>query len=271
VAKTTKEWCPNATWFRGKCRPHSTVRFRHFPCCRRDCGPCGELGRWHIAERIAYGVRHFGVEKCAWLVLTFDTEVAEESWWKREGNRRKNAFVKWLRDKKGMPDLEYACTFELTKRGRLHLNLIVANWVYVDQRVLEARWGARVWVERVKNEGVAVEVAKAQNPEGLAGYLSKLEQAVPQEWGRRVSFSKGWPHVPVEGPSRVGKIDWLPATAAEVARLEYEQRLGVAREVTSVEWSLEPADRCGCFQVADSRGPPVEKREAAARVFVRKS
>jgi len=227
------------------------------------------------------------------LVLTFDTEMAEESWWKREGNRRKNAFIKWLRDKKGMPDLEYACTFELTKRGRLHINLVVANWVYVDQKELEARWSwvntrgarkVRVWVERVKNEGIAVEVAKAQNPEGLAGYLSKLEQAVPQEWGRRVSFSQlvrdketgevvrpGWPRVPVEGPAREGKIDWLPATAVEVARLEYEQGLGSAREITPVEWSLDATDTCGCFVVAVAVLPKLPQkvpRTVSERVLV---
>ena len=214
------------------------------------------------------------------MVLTFDTEMAEESWWKREGNRRKNAFVKWLREKQGMPDLEYACTFELTKRGRLHINLVVANWKYVEQDLLVKMWGkfnktdkVWVWVTRIRNEGVAVEVAKAQNPEGLAGYLSKLEQAVPQEWGRRVSFSKGWPHVPVEGPAREGKIDWLPATAVEVARLEYEQGLGSAREITPAEWSLDATDICGCFVVAVAVLPKLPQkvpRTVSERVLVTK-
>jgi len=217
--------CPNPKWTRGVCDTHGNIRHYERPCSRRDCDVCGPQGRLGIAQRIAWGVRLFGARNCAWITLTFDTEMAEESWWKPRATRRVANFVRWLRQKRGMPGLTYSITYELTKRGRLHINLIVGGhtinngkWKYVPQKLLQERWGARVWVSRVIDTSefsLGVEVAKAYSPEGLASYLSKLEQAVPAEWGRRVSFSKGWPQLPSEVNELVGVIHWSPITDAD--------------------------------------------------------
>ena len=82
----------------------------------------------------------------------------------------------------------------------------------MKQKRLQELWGARVWVERVKeSERIGREVAKAYSPEGLGGYLAKLEQAVPVEWGRRCSFSREWPKLPKGGISRLGDVIWRMA------------------------------------------------------------
>ena len=199
--------CPNARLTLGTCKEHGVVHMVYAPCRSRECEVCGPQGRYKIAERIAYGVRQFW--PCGWLVLTFDTEDAEEAEWKPKAVKKLGKFITWLRKRKGMADLEYAATYELTARGRLHINLVCGPWKFVKQRELTEKWGAYVWVQRVRDDGkVGAEAAKSYNPEALGGYMSKLYQAVPNEWGRRVSYSKGWPKVPKL--KRFGEIVWTP-------------------------------------------------------------
>ena len=151
------------------------------------------MGRHKIAQRIAHGCRTLW--PAAWMVLTFRKDID-----KKAAVRQMGTFIRWLRTTPGNAHLEYVATYELTKRGRLHINLIVAPWTSVYQRVLARQWGARLWVEWVKDDqGMGVEAAAAYNPDALGGYLSKIEQAVPDD--RRVSYSKGWPKLPVEPPT----------------------------------------------------------------------
>jgi len=252
--------CPNPNWARGVCDEHGNIRHRERPCNRRDCEVCGPVGRLRIARRIAWGVRLYGAQNCAWITLTFDTEMAEESWWKPKATRRVANLVRWFRQKRGMPGLNYTATYEVTKRGRLHINLIVGghpvnggSWKYVPQKLIQERWGARVWVSRVLDTSefaLGVEVAKAYSPEGLASYLSKLEQAVPAEWGRRVSFSKGWPKLPVEDKGLVGLVRWFPVTDAWAGQ---ERRQKGGQEVSPGDWTVGPQKSpCECFMSLSS-------------------
>jgi hypothetical protein len=176
---------------------------------------------------------------CAWLVLTFKEDVD-----KKTAVRRLGAFVKWLR--RVMPGLEYAATYELTRKGRLHINLLAGRWKYVPFRVLKERWGARLSVEWVKGaKAIGREAAKAYSPEALGGYLSKLEQAVPVD--RRVSYSRGWPKLPAYGWDRKGEITWRVARPSEVVIFEMERDKGYWVEVTTGEWALPYAENCDCF------------------------
>lgn len=151
------------------------------------------MGRRKIASRIALGCRTLA--PAAWITLTFRRDVD-----KKVAIRQMATFIRWLRTTPGNQDMEYVATYELTKRGRLHINLIVAPWTSVYQRVLARKWGARVWVEWVRDDGsMSREAAAAYSPEALGGYLSKLEQAVPED--RRVSYSKGWPKLPDTPPT----------------------------------------------------------------------
>jgi len=280
--------CPNARLVEGECDEHGQRRWVVAPCKRRDCTACGPKGRHEIAKRIAYGVRQMPCRDCghkleeclphgrgkgvanypaalgprcsckgmllsaAWLVLTFAKEEAEGPEWKAKAVKRLGKFVAWLR--KQNPGLEYVATYELTKRGRLHINLVIGPWKEIPQAELQRRWGARVSVQWIRDdEAIGRETAKSYSPESLAGYLSKLEQAVPEEWGRRVSYSKKWPKLPKS--QRKGKIRWrceFEIEPVEIEMFEHELNLGWWKEVRDGEWQgLLYFHECDCFDLVE--------------------
>lgn len=238
--------CPDSRWVRGVCE-HGTRRWESVPCKRRGCVVCGPVGRWRIAERIAYGVR--GQWPCAWLVLTFREDVEKSA-----AVRRVGGLVRKLR--KRLPGLQYVATYELTRAGRLHVNLIAGPWRYVPHKVLRAWWGARVSVEWVRDDrAMGKEGAKAGSPGSLGGYLSKLEQAVPVD--RRVSYSKGWPRLPKgQGLPRRGKIAWEPPDAGKELSFLLEKHGGHWEEVRPGEWRSFYGEECDCFELAQDTPPP---------------
>jgi len=277
------KYCPDARWVRGTCDEHGQERWVLASCKRRTCEVCGPDGRYRIAKRIAWGVREMPCRDCghkvdgcwshgqrkgtpycscrgmclsaAWLVLTFATESAEETDWKPKATKKMRGFIDWLRKKKGMPDLQYAATYELTQRGRLHINLVVGPWKEIPQAELQERWGAILSVEWVRDENViGRETAKAYSPESLGKYLSKLKQSVPEEWGRRVSFSQKWPKLPKEA-KRKGSIVWQQEWClrpSELAEFEFEKERGWWHEIRIGEWVSvlrSPAPSCDCFDL----------------------
>lgn len=241
---TAANRCPGAFLVVGSCDQHSHNRYRKVPCGRRSCEVCGPIGRRRIAERIACGVYQF--ERCAWIVLTFKDIKAEKPTWKKEAVKRLGVFVRALRRELGIR-LEYASTFELTKRRRLHINLIIGPWTFISQKKLSALWGARIWVEWVKNRhGMGREAAKSHDPRSLGGYVSKLEQAVPVEWGKRCSFSRGWPKLPIGGLPRVGSVFWHYADAGSWKIFQVAESAGDLIQVEPGEWAWRN-EECGCF------------------------
>jgi len=253
--------CPNPRLVLGECE-HGQQRMILKRCKSRGCEYCGPLGRYQIAQRIAYGVRKYW--PCAWQVLTFDTEGAEEPEWKPMAVRMLGEYVAWLR--KLVPGLEYAATYELTQGGRLHINLIIGPWKYVPQRVLQDRWGALLWVNRIRDDGsIGKEAAKSYSPEALGSYLSKLEQSVPNEWGRRVSYSKGWPKLDSDPWERKGEINWRHEWELEphvIAGFEHSRGLGwwlpiyVGGTCLLHEWmNLLAPHSCDCFVLVPPNVP----------------
>lgn len=263
-----EDFCPNARLVLGECDEHGQRRFVMSPCKKRTCPVCGPKGRYEIAKRIAYGVRQFW--PCAWLVLTFDTEEAEESEWKPKAVKKLGKFVDWLRkcnpnplpatERNSHGEMQYTATYELTQRGRLHINLVMGPWKYIPQALLRRRWGARVSVNRIRDdEAIGRETGKSYSPESLSGYLAKLSQAVPAEWGRRVSYSRDWPKLPDEGMERKGEITWRQEwelERVEIASFEFEREMGWWSEVSVGEWVplLLPHD-CHCFDLVEKHVP----------------
>lgn len=202
-----------------------------------------------MAERIAWGVQ--AIERsggwCAWLVLTWPQDVA-----KPVAVRQVNGFVKWLRGR--LPGLAVAKTWELTKAGRLHCNLIAGPWAFVPQAELQRRWGSLVWVERVRDDvAVGREVSKAYSPGSLGGYLLKLEQAVPTD--RRVGFSRNWPQVP-GSPVRRGLVQWELADTVTEVGFHLDLRAGLLVELRPGEWArVRDVPWCRCFDLVMSCGP----------------
>lgn len=276
------KFCPDAIWTNGICLEHGQLRWVLMPCHRRTCEVCGPIGRYQIAKRICWGIRQSPCRDCghkqdecfahgayhrnimcpckgyrlsaAFLVLTFKESQAENPDWKPKASKRLEKFVSWLRKKKGMPDLQYVATYELTERGRLHINLIPISWKEVPQAELQARWGARVTVSWVRDDkAVARETAKSYSPESLSSYMGKLKQSVPEEWGRRVSYSRKWPKLP-KVCKRLGEILWVhewEIKSSALAIFEYEKSAGWYTEVAIGEWVslLRPPPKCDCFDL----------------------
>lgn len=238
--------CRRGRWVSGKC-PHGRARLIKVPCKKRDCEVCGEVLRQEKAERIAYGVDSIMSEggRVAILVLTFREDVT-----KVEGVRRLGRFITQLR--KVNPGMEYVATFELTKRGRLHINLVIGPWKYIPSAKLRALWGARLSVEYVREGSlVAKEAAKS-----LQGYVTKLEQLVPQEWGRSISFSRGWPKPPEKEPDPdEPDITWSRLSDAMGECLDVSFQRGYLLSVRDgvYAWAKEPQTlaMCSCFEKLD--------------------
>lgn len=243
--------CPDAIWLKGACVEHGVRGWCKHPCKRRTCEICGPLGRQKIADRIAFGVRW--IESvggwCAWLVLTFGEDVDRKT-----ARDRLASYIRWLRTK--MPGLEYAATYELTERGRLHINLILGPWKSVPQAELQDKWGSIVWVEWVDGgEQIGKEVAKTGSPEALARYLAKVDQSVPD--GHRVSYSGGWAVLPAPPEvERKGEIVWRPVRADDLDDLQTLFELN--RKGAVVEGSagvyhyrdqLEKHPDCHCYEL----------------------
>jgi hypothetical protein len=200
-------------------------------------------------------------------VLTYKEPEAVDPEFKKEAVKRENSFIRWLREeqkKLGNPNMEYAKTWEITKKGRLHTNLVVGPWKYdqahkpgryIPMEDILARWGARVSISIVKDDrAVSREATKALSPDGLSSYLTKIEQMVPENWHRAISFSKGYPKLPLlDPPERVGQIRWESERDLEPGALaaflhEKGQGWWLETEKGSGEFYDGVKDeRCRCF------------------------
>lgn len=241
--------CPNARMVKITCDAHGTARWRVVPCKRRDCPVCGPVSRFRIAQRITNGIVKFGMVPelqdfkvvtwhylCAWLVLTFPYDAD-----KKEGVKRLGDFIRWLR-KRLKRKLDYVATYEKTKNGRLHINLLIGTWADIPQKELQKRWGARLWISWVRDDQRMGTEASAAS---LGGYIAKVEQAVSE--GRRVSYSKGWPKFEAIVKERRGIIHSWSTYAhdfehrlnfGELIAFEYEKKAGVWEEVMPGEFKV---------------------------------
>jgi len=234
--------CPDGSWLEGQCE-HGEIRWVYLPCKRRDCPVCGEVRRRLIAWRVTHGLEVLGIG--AWFVGTWAADVG-----KAEAVKTQNKFVRWLRKRLGRR-VEYAAVWEVTRAGRLHLNLVLAPWSYIPQKELSAAWqrfggGRVVWIERV-GMGVGKEVAKLN--EKLGNYMAKFEQAVKE--GRGINYSQGWPKLPDNPMKRKGKIRWVwrGSLTPESAIFESELKVGYWREVSPGEYASCFEEKCDCFDV----------------------
>ena len=258
-----KHPCDNWRSIRGSCS-HASTRWLYVRCKRRDCVGCSKVRQWKHASRIANGVRTIGVQKCAWLVLTYADPRSADPEFKAEAVKLENSFIRWLRaeqKKLGNDRMEYAKTWEIQPRSkRLHTNLVVGPWIKMDQKEVSKRWqesgiGGWLTLAWVKDDQtIAREATKAQSPDGLSAYLTKIEQMVPDDWHRAISFSKGYPKLTVlDPPERVGEIRWESERDLEpgaLAAFLHEKGLGwwIETERGSGEFYDGAKDeRCRCF------------------------
>jgi len=256
-----------------------------------------------VAWRIANGLDILGgPDGGGWLVGTFARDVT-----KVEAIRTVSKFVRWLRDGHGLykevvrrrmdrferqcgrkpdreekarirsgvrvslrRDIEYSCTWELQRSGRLHCNLIMAPWRYIHYTRLEAAWrrfgGGSTSIYRV-GRGIGDEAAKARQE--IGDYTSKLYQMVM--YGRGVAYSRGWPKLP-EAPfgGRKGDISWHWAgdLTEEAVLFWYERELGYSYEVSPGEWKSSDPEVCDCFELVRGGGDLFDSRSPPATAFL---
>jgi len=245
-APKARESCPDAGSMRGRCE-HGTTRWLKLSCKRRGCPVCGETRRRLISWRIQQGLEILaGVKGGAWFVGTWDHDVSKVS-----ARRTVARFIRWLRKRLG--HFEYASTWERTKRGWLHVNVIIAPWSFVPQATLSWAWqrfggGPRVWVERVQGS-IGFEVAKVSQRQ-IANYVAKWDQQV--QTGRGVTYSRGWPKLP-DLPAKVerqGVIhwEWFGHFSPEDMVLRSEVARGYWREVGPLELKFAYGEECLCFE-----------------------
>ena len=250
--------CSNWRSVRGTCS-HGTERWVYIRCKRRDCDGCSAVRKWKVASRIANGIRRFGAENCSFGVFTYAHESATDPAFKDRAVKMENSLVRWIRNiqkKQGIPQVEYAKTWELQKRGAIHTNFVFGPWKHIPHSWIKRRWGSRVSIEWVKEDSsIAREAAKALSPDGLGSYMAKLEQMLTAEWGRAVSFSKGWPKIePFDEPERIGDIKWDPEWVlgpGELARFQVAIANGWWEETAKGSGEFVSAidpELCDCFE-----------------------
>jgi hypothetical protein len=243
--------CPNTPgWLKGIC-DHGNQRWLKLSCKRRDCPVCGDLRKRRIATRIVYGLNQLG--NAAWFVGTFDWHIP-----KKEAVLVQKHFIQWLRRDQGIP-IEYAAVWELQQTGRLHLNLLLAPWRYLDQRVLSDKWvtfggGMVVWIERI-DATIAPELTKSYQK--LGNYMAKFEQMVRE--GRGICYSKNWPKLPeINKTHRLGHVLWFykPDDSDDALEFEQDRKLGFWQEILPGEFSIcGDTEECHCFDLAPPNPP----------------
>ena len=262
-----KNPCDSWRSIRGTCN-HGSTRWLYVRCKRRDCAGCSKVRQWLYASRIANGVRSIGVNRCAFIVLTYADPRSADPKFKPEAVKLEHAFLRWLRSeqrKLGNPKMEYAKTWEIQPQSkRLHTNLVVGPWMKLDIDRMRERWGSRISISWVRDdESVSREATKAQSPDGLSTYLTKLEQMVPANWHRAISFSKGYPKLePVKAPERVGEILWESERQLEPGardKFEFDKSRGwwVEVEPGAGEYvGLLVPEMCRCYEWVNPDPPP---------------
>ena len=260
-----KHPCDNWRSIRGSCS-HASTRWLYVRCKRRDCAGCSKVRQWKHASRIANGVRTIGVDRGAFMVLTYGDSRSADPEFKPEAVKLENSFIRWLRaeqKKLGNDHMEYAKTWEIQPRSqRLHTNLIVGPWMKLDIDRIRERWGSRISISWVKDDqAVSREATKAQSPDGLSTYLTKIEQMVPDDWHRAISFSKNFPKLTVlDPPERVGEIRWESERDLEggaLAAFLHEKALGWWIETEKGSGEFYDGVRDESFSCFDWKEPEV--------------
>lgn len=252
--------CPNGGWLKGTCNHHN-VRWLHLSCKRRDCPYCNALRKRRIAHRIEYGLQLMG--RAAWFVGTWDYDVPK--WY---AVLTQQHFIQWLRRDMHMP-VEYTAVWEEHRSGRLHLNLLLANWYWIDQATLSKKWedfggGKVVWIEEIK-DGISYEVLKLRKK--LSNYMAKFEQQV--RTGKGITYSRGWPKLPPHYSPRKGFIRWRWLSKDTFDAQDFENKLihGVYQEIRPAEFQRTfQSEACDCFDFEvniEKGGMPLCEEEEA--------
>ncbi|MGH7209789.1 MAG: hypothetical protein ACREIL_10450 [Nitrospiraceae bacterium] len=262
VACENKAWTV-AYWPKGH---NDQVRLRVFKC--RNWRHPGECRLWKGAQdfvRIRDGLK----ARSGWLyvVLTFDPAKSKNEW-----AAYRSGVHKWDRLRKRLTRLygriEYVQTWESTRKGWPHVNLVIHN-----EKLLEAYRTDPAAVERWFKDTAAscgfgwnVYLQEVYGQDSMAGYMTKLSRElvgaqhkdqVPENAPRhfrRIRASRGLLPPPHENPDVTGCLFMRPA--AEVAR-DLVVDLGNEEVYSSLEKAAgeRAAEKQSCDGSAHIAGP----------------
>jgi len=259
-------YCPYGRWILAVCTLHGNRRWIYAPCKKRNCRVCGVKRRHRVAWRIAHGLETLtGDDGGGWFMGTWAYNVD-----KATAVKAVTRFVAWLR-RTHVPEMQYACTWELTQKGRLHVNLVMAPWNYLHHSAIGEAWqrlgaGKVVWIKRV-GAGIGQEAAKSR--EKCGNYFSKWEQMVPTR--KAATYSKDWPKLPeTPFPERIGEIKYyherfLPSGENPPAVFPDDYAIRLWHQPRLFEFCDPEEPWCNCFNLRpEATGPPSRASPDAA-------
>jgi hypothetical protein len=190
------------------------------------------------------------------VVLTAPGAGLDVEAWNAGAAKRLKAFVRALRASYGK--LQYFATWELQKRGALHVNIFLlsdqqSSHLFIPHEVLKrvavrAGFGTSTWVEPASKARVRYAAKKGYG--GLIGYITK-DVRMRHLNGHAYSFSRGWlpAGVRVKRQRDPDGTVWV-----------FESSEQGARKAMREAGYLDPPGYCG-----QSRGPPEIDREGGYR------
>jgi hypothetical protein len=206
-----RDLCPETKgWLRLSCE-HGNFRYIPIVCKRWDCVVCSARKLAKVRARLLTAMAD--KQWVAFLTLTFPADVDSAT-----AHRRLGSLIKWVRSIDGQR-VEYAAIKERTKRGRLHLHLLVLNWVWVDWASLSKAW-------EVRTGAWSVDIQRIRAGKRAVAYVVKyLLKGLDTESLKRITYSAGFPKLaPLgEGARAVGayELEYLTAMTRElVANLQ---------------------------------------------------
>lgn len=237
--------CPEANWLMGT-SSDGDIHWSRANCKRRTCPVCGVKRKRRIAWRIGLGIKEIGGEEGGgWVVGTFAKDLAKDVTVKVS-----RSFIRRVR-KETKVNVQYAATWELHKKGGLHVNILMVPWTFVPQKDL-VRWWVRYGGRKrlsVKRVGAGIGVEAAKSMQRYGNYVAKFDQMVTK--GKGVAYSRGWPKLPGFGAvlERKGDVVWVyrDKWSEEALTFRHERAKGYWQQIGIGEFGFIYGDRSDAF------------------------
>lgn len=234
TAVATPHRTPCAGWILQTC-PHCNYRWIPLFCHSWRCPVCGPLKRACLTARLCHAFRSVedGDRRLKLVTLTFRHDVD-----KTFLQRSMQHLVQALRRKYGL--FEYARFPERTRRGRIHVHLVVMC-PFIPQKTLKEAW-------RVASKGsYIVDIRMVRTVDRLARYVAK---DLTKGLVGRVTFSRGFPNFP--------DLQQVKPAPEDPAKFTYRyvdiptaQRTSAGAPQLWTGLPCYPNGHCSCFVVRD--------------------
>lgn len=109
-------------------------------------GPTADELRAMVAKRAKKSVKriiwaNYNKKTTAFLTLTFNTDKAKEYSYASESIKKFFQRLAYRQTGRKISHYKYVCVHELQKNGRYHFHILVFNFPYMENHILEKVWG----------------------------------------------------------------------------------------------------------------------------------